>query len=173
MRPFGAPKLLEQRRRKAMGLLDSGLSLNEVARRLLCHASSVMRWRDARHDGGDAGLRPKPAPGRPAKLTGKQRERLVRLLLKGALSHGYSTQLWTTGRIADLIEKKFAIRYHPDHIGRLMANLGWSCQKPDKRALERDDDAIERWKRAQWPKIKKTPRGWAPISSSSTKAGSS
>jgi transposase len=173
MRPFGSAELLECRRRQAMELLDYGLSLNEVARRLHCHASSVMRWRDARRTGGDAGLKPKPTPGRPAKLTRKQHDRLVRLLLKGAMAHGYRTELWTTARIADLIEEKFAVRYHRDHIGRLMASLGWTYQKPEKRALEHNDAAIEEWKRTEWRRIKKTPSGWRPISSSSTRPASS
>jgi len=173
MRPFGSPQLLEHRRRKAMELIDSGLSLNEVGRRLNCHASSVMRWRNARDAQGDAGLQFKPTPGRPPKLTSKQRQRLIRLLLKGAGAHGYRTELWTTARIANLIEEKFHIHYHRDHIGRLMAGLNWSYQKPEKRALERNEAAIEEWKRTQWPRIKKTPSGWAPILSSSTRRGSS
>jgi transposase len=156
-----------------MDLIESGLSLNEVARRMGCHASSVMRWRDARRARGEAGLNPKPVPGRPAKLTLPQRKRLVRLLLKGAMAHGYRTQLWTTARIAKLIKDTFGVSYHRDHIGRLMASLGWSYQKPEKRALEHNDTTIEEWKRTQWPRIKKTPNGWAPISSSSTRRGSS
>lgn len=126
MRPFGAARLLEHRSRQAIVLLDSGISLDEVALRLNCHATSVMRWRDARRAGRDAGLKPKPTPGRPAKLTDKQHDRLVRLLPKGAMAHGYRTALWTTARIADLIEEKFAVRYHRNHIGRLLSSLGWT-----------------------------------------------
>lgn len=164
MRPFGSPKQLEKRRRKAMNLLDRGLSLNEVARRIGCNASSVMRWRDERRKHGEKGLEPKPVPGRPAKLTRRQKERLVCLLLKGAMANGYHTELWTTARIAQLIEGTFGVSYHRDHIGRFMATLGWSCQKPDRRALQRDEQAIEQWKRKRWPQIKKRLRGWAPIS---------
>jgi transposase len=155
MRPFGSPKQLEKRRHKAMNLVDRGLSLNEVARRIGCNASSVMRWRDERRKHGDEGLKPKPAPGRPTKLTTRQKRRLVSLLLKGALANGYHTELWTTARIAELIERTFGVSYHRDHIGRLMAGLGWSYQKPEKRALERDEEAIEEWKRREWPRIKK------------------
>lgn len=165
MRPFGSPKLLEKRRRNAMALLDSGLSLNEVARRVGCDASSVMRWRDRRDrrdKHGEQGLRPAPVPGRPAKLSARQKKRLVSILLKGAMANGYKTELWTTARIAEVIELHFGITYHRDHIGRLMASLGWSHQKPEKRALQRDEKAIEEWKLKEWPRIKKTPRGWAP-----------
>ena len=162
MRPFGTPKQLERRRRKAMELLDSGLSLNEVARRIGANPSSVMRWRDARSQEGEQGLKPKPAPGRPPKLTSSQKKRLVKMLLKGAMANGWRTELWTTARIAELISLNFGVTYHRDHVGRLMSSLGWSYQKPEKRALERDEKAIEEWKRKQWPRGKKTPLGWAP-----------
>lgn len=155
MRPFGSPKQLEKRRRKAMELLDTGLSLNEVARRIGANASSVMRWRNERQKHGEQALKPKPVPGRPAKLTTRQKKRLISVLLKGAIANGYRTELWTTARIAEIIERHFAITYHRDHIGRLMTSLGWSYQKPDKRALQRDEQAIEEWKSKQWPRIKK------------------
>jgi transposase len=168
MRPFGSPQLLEKRRRKAMELLDSGMGLREVARKMGCHASAVMRWRDARDRDGEAGLCARPAPGRPPKLTDAQKRRLVRVLLRGAIANGYHTELWTTARIAEMINRTFGVRYHRDHIGRLMTVLGWSYQKPRKRAWEHNDAAIEQWKREEWPRIKKTLRGWAPILCSST-----
>jgi transposase len=99
-------------------------------------------------------------------LTSIQQRRLVRLLLEGPLAQGYRTDLWTTARIAEVIQKAFAVRYHPDHVGRLMHKLGWTPQKPESRALQRDEEAVARWKRQEWPRIKKTPRGWAPTSSS-------
>jgi transposase len=146
-----------------MLLLKENLSLNEVARWVGCNASSVMRWRDALALGGEEALKPKPVPGRPPKLSAKQKDRLVRYLLKGPMAHGYRTDLWTTQRIAELIKAKFGVRYHRDHIGRLMRELGWTHQKPERRAIERDEEAIERWKRRDWPRIKKTLRGWVPI----------
>lgn len=85
------------------------------------------------------------SPGRPLKLAASQRKRLVRLLLKGPMAQGYRTKLWTTARLAKLVESKFGVRYHPDHIGRLMHSVGWTPQKPEKSALERDEDQIERW----------------------------
>lgn len=173
MRPFGSPLQLEVRRRKAMTLLDAGLSLNEVGRRTGASPSSVMRWRDERDAYGSDGLKPKPASGRPPRLSAKQRTRLTTLLLRGAMANGYRTELWTTARIAEMIEKTFGVHYHRDHIGRLMASLRWSYQKPDKRAMERNEEAIEAWKRKEWPRIKKTPRGWAPISSLRTNRVSS
>jgi transposase len=159
----GSADLLENRRRRALALWDTGLSLNEVGRRVGCAASSVMRWLRARRRGGAEALRVRFSPGRPLKLSVSQRRRLLRLLLKGAPAHGYRTQLWTTARIAEVIKREFGVRYHRDHVGRLMHSLNWSPQKPETRAVERDEASIERWKRNKWPRVKKTPRGWAPI----------
>jgi hypothetical protein len=92
----------------------------------------------------------------------------VRLLVKGPLAHGYHTNLWTTARIAEVITREFGVTYHRDHVGRLMHSLGWSHQKPETRAAERDEEAIARWKRKDRPRVKKTLRGWAPTSSSPT-----
>jgi transposase len=155
-----------------MALLDEGRSLSEVAGMVGSHASSVMRWRDRVRRRGKAGLKAKPAPGRPPKLTQGQLKRLVRLLLKGAMARGCATELWTTQRIAALIEEEFGVRYHRDHVGRMLHSLHWSYQKPDRRALERNEQKIERWKRKEWPRIKKGPCGWAPTSCSSTNPAS-
>jgi transposase len=162
-RPKGSADLLEDRRRRALTLVDSGCSLNEAARRIGCGASSVLRWLQARRRGGEKALRVRFSPGRPPKLPPKQRQRLIQLLLKGPMARGYRTNLWTTARIAQLIEEEFGVHYHANHIGRLMHRLQWSHQKPERRALERNDAAIERWKRKKWPGIKKKPLGWAPI----------
>jgi transposase len=173
MRPKGSADVLEDRRRRAVALLKRRGSLHEVARALGCAASSVMRWRNAFRRGGPNALKVRPTPGRPPKLTARQQERLVTVLLKGALAHGYRTELWTTARIAEVIEKTFGVPYHRDHVGRLMHKLGWNHQKPEARALQRDEERIAQWKRRVWPRVKKTPRGWGPTSSSSTNPASS
>ena len=164
----GSADLLEDRRRRALALCDTGLSLNEVGRRIRCAASSVLRGLRARRRGGPDALRVRSSPGRPLKLGRTQRRRLVKLLLKGPMAQGYRTNLWTTARIAVLIEREFGVHYHRDHIGRLIHSLNWSHQKPERRAVERDEQAIKRWKQKDWPRVKKTLRGWAPTSSSST-----
>jgi len=158
----GSADLLEDRRKRALSLLDSGFSLNEVGRRIGCAPISVMRWRDARRRGGEKALRVRYSPGRPPKLDKKQRKALVGLLLRGARAHGFRTELWTTARIAEMIEREFGIQYHRDHVGRLMHSLQWSPQKPERRALERDEKAIAHWKEKDWPRIKKKLRGWVP-----------
>ena len=166
MRPRGSAAVLEARRRQALALLKEGHSLQAVARWLRCAASSVMRWRDAVRRHGARGFQVGASPGRPPKLTKRQRQHLVRLLLQGSLAHGYRTDLWTTSRVAEVIARHFGIQYHPDHVGRLLHALGWTPQKPERRALQRKEAAIARWKRQEWPRVKKTPRGWAPTSSS-------
>ncbi len=154
----GSADLLEDRRRRALALCDTGLSLNEVGRRIKCAPSSVLRWFRARRRGGPEALRVRFSPGRPLKLSESERRRLLRLLLQGPQAHGYRTQLWTTARIAEVIRREFGVHYHRDHVGRL-----WSPQIPETRALERDEQAIQRWKRKEWPRVKKTLRGWRPI----------
>lgn len=173
MRPYGSPKSLEERRKRVITFLDQNLSLHEIARRMGCHPSSVLRWRDAFQNGGEKALKAKPVSGRPPKLTSKQKERLIRLLTQGARAHGYRTELWTTQRIANLIERQLGVKYHRNHVGKLLHQLGWSHQKPERRAIERNETAIEEWKRSVWPRIKKTPQGWQPTSSLSTNRASS
>ena len=173
MRPHGSPEQLERRRRRALGLLKDGLTLTAVAQRVGCSASSVHLWREAARRGGLAALAATPATGRPPKLSPRQQARLLRELAKGAPTHGYPTDLWTTRRVATVIWRRFQVRYHPNHVWRLLTGLGWSCQKPERRAQERDEAAIARWKRRTWPRLKKGRRTWGPTSPSSTRPGSS
>ena len=156
MRPHGSPEELERRRRRAIDLLKAGASITDVARRLGCSHSSVILWRDAVRRRGLTALQAKPAPGRPPKLTARQRAKLPRLLLRGASAWGFETDLWTTRRIAVVIHREFGVSLHRAHVGRVLTALDWSCQKPERRALERDEAAIARWKRYRWTTVKKT-----------------
>ena len=140
-----------------MGLLQEGTSVTEVARRLGCSHSSVILWREAVRRRGLTALQARPASGRPPKLTARQRAKVPRLLLRGAVAWGFETELWTTRRIATVIERELGVRFHRAHVGRLLSDLGWSCQKPERRAVERDEAAIARWKRYRWVEIKKKP----------------
>ena len=157
MRPPGSPTQLEARRRRAVALLHQGLGVREVARQIGCSPTSVSRWQAEVQAGGLEALRPKPPPGRPRRLTGRQRQRLLKLLLKGATAHGFSTALWTLPRVAEVIARTFGVTYHPAHVWRILRGEGWSCQKPERRARERDEAAIQRWQAARWPHIKKRP----------------
>jgi transposase len=156
MRPNGSATELERRRRRAIDLLEKGFSTTEVADRVGADPSSVRRWRQAHQRKGDHGLDAKPHPGRPPLLTKRQKTMLMKRLLKGAKANGFSSDLWTCPRIAELIEREYGIHYHVDHIPRLLASLGWSCQKPQKRAIERNEEAIDRWVQQDWARIKKS-----------------
>jgi transposase len=80
------------------------------------------------------------------------------MLLKGATAHGFSTDLWTLPRVAEVIAKTFGVRYHPAHVWKILRGEGWSCQKPERRARERDEEAIQNWRDKRWPHIKKRPK---------------
>jgi transposase len=154
--------MLEQRRRRAMELLDTGLKVVEVAAVVGSSTSSVSRWKQTRADNGPAALAAKPVPGRARKLQEVECQQLLELLLKGARAYGYPNELWTLKRIARVIRREFGVVYHPHHVWRLLRRCRWSCQVPERRAVQRDEQAIENWKRHKWPHIKKGPRTWGP-----------
>ena len=155
MRPAGTPETLERRRHKAVALLAEGWSPVEVARHVHVDRRSVRRWRAAHDRDGPRGVASRPAPGRPSKLDAKARRRLEQLLLKGARASGFPTELWTCPRVGEVIRRTFDVEYHVDHLGRLLRSLGWSPQKPERQARERDEAAIRRWVKVDWPRIKK------------------
>jgi transposase len=159
MRPSGSPETLERRRLEAISLFQDGYQPVEIAKRLGVGRRSVRRWKSTFLLGGSEAIRSRPAPGRPLKMGRTARKALETLLLRGARAAGYATDLWTCPRIAQVISQNFGVLYHVDHIGRLLRSLGWSPQKPQRRAIERDEAAIQRWVKTTWPKVKKTPRG--------------
>lgn len=158
MRPEGSPEELERRRRRAIELLKDGAQPVEVARRIGVDRRSVRRWWSAFRQRGSSGITARPAAGRPLKLDTRARHRLERRLLKGALAYGFHTDLWTCPRVAQVIEWEFGVRYHVDHLGRVLRSLGWTPQRPVRRARERDEEAIHGWVKREWPRIKKKPR---------------
>src|SRR5947209_11386980 len=120
MRPQGSPAELERRRLRAIDLLQREGPVQGVAERLGVDRRSVRRWKRAHRGQGRAGLRARPAPGRPPKLTTPQQRQLTRLVVAGPEAAGYRTSLWTCRRIVDLIRHHFKVAYHPDHVGRLL-----------------------------------------------------
>jgi transposase len=148
---------LERRRLKAARLLKRGLRPAEVARRLGVHRQSVGRWQQQLAREGLAGLKKAVRAGRRPKLTAEQLLDLEEELIRGPRTWGYATELWTTQRVADVIQRRFGVRYHRDHVGRVLAQMRWSCQQPVGRAKERNEARIRRWKRVAWPRIKKKP----------------
>ncbi len=155
MRPKGSAQELERRRRQAVGLLEQGMRPAEVAQAVGTSRASVTRWRQAYEAGGEKGLASKPHPGGKSRLTVAQRKRLVRLLLQGPRKHYYNTELWTLKRVAEVIATHFGVEYHPSTVWHILRAMGWSCQKPERRARERNEDAVATWRREDWPRIKK------------------
>ena len=156
-------------RRVAVELLQDGTTQESIAERLQVSRSSVKRWKKAFQQGGLAALAPKPRPPTARRLSASQAQRLREILLAGPLAAGFSNDLWTCRRVAEVVRREFRISYHPDHLGRILHDLGFSPQKPQRRARERDEAAIERWRREDWPRIKKGDAGGKLPSCCSTK----
>lgn len=148
---------LQRRRLKAATLFDKGVATAEVARHFGVSCQSASRWRKAWEKGGKSALKKTPKAGRPPRLKPQDLPVLKRALKAGPGEHGFPTELWTTQRVAQVIKTHFGIAYHPDHVGRLLGQIGWSCQRPTTRAIQRDEKAIRRWRQATWPRLKKKP----------------
>ncbi len=157
MRPVGSGERLERRRRRAIGLLKEGHAPVEVARLLGVDRRSVRRWNATYRTVGTSGLVARPAPGRPWKLGALECGQLETLLMRGASASGFESDLWTCPRVAQVIRHHFRIGYHVDHIGRLLRSLGWTPQRPTRRALERDEEGLQRWIKRDRRQIKKKP----------------
>jgi transposase len=146
---------LERVRREAVALAAQGVSRRQIAAALDRSVHTVNKWLAlARRQGPDA-LAATPHPGRQPKLSVRQRQWLRRQLLKGAQAHGWSTDLWTAARVRELIWRKYGVEYHVCYVPTLLKALGWTRQKPERRARERNEAEIERWVRVEWPRIKK------------------
>jgi transposase len=161
---------LEQRRLLGAQLLRQGIPQAEVARQVGVHRQSVSRWAQQLTQGGKRALKKAGRAGRRPRLRREDLRRIERGLKRGPEALGYETSLWTSWRVAHLIEHECRVKYHPSQAWRILRQLGWSCQRPMGRALERDEDKIGRWKQKRWPEIKKKPSKKAALSSSSTKA---
>jgi len=158
MRPPGKAAVLERRRRKAVELLQQDWKIVDIAEALGASTSSVKRWRDTFEQAGAEGLDSTPHPGRRPRLSEKQKEQLAKILLRGARASGYENELWTCPRVLEVIQRRFGVTYHVDYVGTLLHKLGWSVQKPEQRAREQDEAAIQRWRKVEWPRIKKGAR---------------
>ncbi len=155
MRPRGSAKELEARRLEAMRLVDEGISQAQVARRLGVTRNTVWRWKERYRNGGKEALRAKPPSGRKCKLSPEQKEDLAGRLTQGARASGFGSDLWTCPRIALVIQRCYGVSYHVDSLPRFLCALGFSCQRPQKRAAERDEEAVARWVERDWRRIKK------------------
>ena len=157
-RPLGKATKLEERRRRAVKMVENdGLTQAEAARQLKVDARTVRKWVAWYRGKGSRRLAARPTPGRPAQLGTKEIKKLESLLLKGAEAAGYATDLWTGPRVLELIQREFRVKYNISHIPRLLRKLGWRPQKPERRAIERDEAKILGWRRRTWARIKKKP----------------
>ena len=166
MRPHGSPQELQERRFQAISLLKEGYQPVDIAKIVGVDRRSVRRWKAMYKKKGQKGIEATPPSGRPPELDVKGKKKLEKALLKGAMVAGFNTDLWTCPRVARLIEKLFDIRYHTHHVSKLLHSLGWTPQKPQRIARERDDKEIRRWIKEQWPRIKKKQQGLKPLLSS-------
>jgi transposase len=155
---------------EAARLLEKGYSQSEVARRVKAHRQSVSQWARQLQQGGRRALKKAGRAGRKPRLRPEDLRRIERGLKRGPQALGYETSLWTSSRVAQLIEHECGVKYDPSQAWRILRQLGWSCQRPTGRALERDETKIQQWKKDRWPELKKRPKTRAAPSSSSTKA---
>ena len=148
------------------------LSQADIARELGVSHQTVSDWHEKWLAGGKAALKSAGRAGRLPKVTPTQLAHVERALERGPKANGFPTELWTLARVADVIERTTGVRYHPGHVWRVLRQMGWSRQRPARRAVERDDEAVERWVNDRWPRLKKTPGPGAHGSSSKTRADS-
>ena len=152
------PEILEARRIQGVELYKKGWSEYDIAEALGVKQASVSRWVTAEREGGIERLKSSKHPGPKPKLEDAEKGMLVELLLRSPTDFGFEGELWTSPRVALLIKHYFDVSYHPGHVRKLLRELGFSPQKPVKRASQRDEKEIAKWCKKTWPKVKKTPK---------------
>lgn len=145
----------EKRRMKAGRMFRKGVSQADIARRLGVTPAAVKYWRDAWKKKGIKGLKSKGHPGFASKFTPKKRAKLKRIILKGAKYYGYPTDFWTISRIMAVTKKELKLSFKKSWIWVIVLSLGFTCQKPQAKAKERNEKAISDWKTKIWPGLKK------------------
>ena len=162
----------EERRLRAWDLKQRGWGQRAIAEALGVTAGAVSQWMRRGREGGVEALRRRPLPGATPKLTAEQRAQVPVLLARGAEAYGLRGEVWTAKRVATVIRREFGVRYHPNHVGKLLRAAGWSVQKPITRASQRDEAAIAAWRTERWPVLKRGPTRRAGPSSGSTSPAS-
>jgi transposase len=156
--PTIPPECLEGRRFRALYLKRRGWIQRDIAEALDASEVTVSRWLARARDGGPEALRARPAPGRSPRLTPYQVRSIPEFLGHGPEAYGFRGQVWTCARIAKVIEWEFGVRYHKDHVGRMLKGLHWTPQQPIRRAIQRDDEAVRRWRDENWPDLLRRAR---------------
>jgi transposase len=147
----------EGRRLRAWELKQEGWKQQDIACALGVSKGAVSQWMKRAKQEGIEGLKRRPPPGAEARLSEDERAKLPELLARGAPAHGFRGEVWTCARVGEVIRKEFDVSYHPAHVSRLVRALGLFLQKPVRRANQRDEEAIRRWKEVRWPELKKGP----------------
>ena len=148
----------EGRRLRAWELHQHGWTGTAIAAALGVTKGAVSQWLKRAREGGVKALYTQPPPGPAPRLTAEQLGQLPGLLAQGTEAFGFIGEVWTAKRVAAIIRQEFGVRYHSDHVGRLLRTIGWSPQKPIRRATQRDEAAIERWITERWPALQAKPR---------------
>jgi transposase len=162
MRKKGSAAEWERLRNVAANMFDQGMESGQIAVLLGVAVQTVRQWRRLYIKGGRAALASRKPTGRPSELNDQRREQLAQMLLKTPVECGFDKYLWTQQVIADLVLREFGVSYHHDHIGVILKQIGFSHQKPARRAKERDEQAIETWRSEVWPALlKKVPTAMA------------
>lgn len=141
-----------------MHLMQEGWSRHDIAEALGVSRMSVGRWLARARDGGPDALRAHPSPGATPKLSAAQKRLIPEFLWHGPEAYGFRGEVWTRARIAQVIEEEFGVRYHKGHVGKLLQELRWTPQVPIRRALQRDEEAIRRWRDDVWPELRRQAR---------------
>ncbi len=145
----------EERRKRAWALYQIGWKQKDISEALGVTKGAVSQWIKAGKEGGETALKERPKSGAPRRLSTEERQRIPNLLERGAESFGFRGDLWTCPRVAKVIEREFGVRYHPAHVSRILKELGWTPQKLIRRAKQRREAEIQRWKEERWPELKK------------------
>lgn len=157
---MGAPKKAdwrEERRKRAWKLKEQGWSQKKIAGALGVTEGAVSQWIKRGREGGEEALKARPVPGASSRLTQEQKAQIPGLLAKGAPAYGFRGEIWTASRVAQVIQQYFGVQYSRDHAGAILRKMGWSQQKPETRATQRNEQAIETWKTDRWEAVKKKP----------------
>lgn len=148
----------EWRRLRAVQLQQQGWFQRDIAAALGVAEETVSRWLARARAGGPEALLAHPAPGHPSELSATQRRLIPDFLWHGPEAYGLRGEVWTCARIAKVIEEEFGVAYHKGHVSRLLKELHWTPQVPIRRAIQRDENAIERWREEVWPQLRQRAR---------------
>jgi transposase len=148
----------EGRRFRAWELREKGWTQQRISDALDVTQGAVSQWLKKAEEGGVEKLRNMKRSGAPSRLTSSQKLELPKLLSKGAESYGFRGEIWTCERVGEVIRWHYGVSYHPAHVSRILRSLGWSLQKPKRRAKQRNEDEIRDWLEEKWPEIRKKGR---------------